>query len=151
LRRVAENVARAGSGTERVIVADAANPPIRQVHAYLLDAPCLGTGSFARHPDARLRVTMEALHQLATAQSAMLDAAADRIATGGVLCYATCSLEPEENEMQVNAFLARHPAFHRRPLATFPTELLTKDGDLLALPQRDRIDGAFAARLVREG
>ena len=149
LRRVTENIARAGRGSEHVIAADAAHPPIRQVQAYLLDAPCLGTGSFARHPDARLRVTLEALHQLAAAQRVLLDAAAERIAPGGVLCYATCSLEPEENEMQVNAFLRRHPEFHRQPPASFPVELLTSDGDLMTLPQRDRIDGAFGARLVR--
>jgi 16S rRNA (cytosine967-C5)-methyltransferase len=149
LRRLAENIARAGRGREHVIAADAAHPPIRRVAAYLLDAPCLGTGSFARHPDARLRVTLEALQQLAAAQRLLLDAAAERIAPGGVLCYATCSLEPEENEMQVHAFLERHPEFRRKPPTAFPQTLLTSDGDLLTLPQRDRIDGAFAARLVR--
>ena len=151
LARVIENLGRAGRGAEYVVVADAMHPPIHPVRAYLLDAPCLGTGSFARHPDARLRVTMAALLQLAAAQAAMLDAAAARIAPGGVLCYATCSLEPEENEMQVNAFLQRHRDFERQPPATFPGELLTSNGDLLTLPQRDRIDGAFAARLVRAG
>ena len=149
LRRVTENIARAGRGTEHVIVADAAYPPIRQVGAYLLDAPCLGTGSFARHPDARLRVTLEALLQLAAAQRVLLDAAAERVMPGGVLCYATCSLESEENELQVDAFLERHRDFRRDPPATIPNELLTAAGDLLTLPQRDRIDGGFAARLVR--
>jgi 16S rRNA (cytosine967-C5)-methyltransferase len=151
LARVRENLLRAGRHTEAVIAADAAHPPIRPVRAYLLDAPCLGTGSFARHPDARLRVSNDALLRLAAAQAILLDAAASRIAPGGVLCYATCSLEPEENEMQVNAFLHRHPGFRREPPAGFPAELLTPAGDLLALPQRDRIDGAFAARLVRSG
>ena len=149
LRRVRENIVRAGRGAEHVVAADAAHPPIRQVPAYLLDAPCLGTGSFARHPDARLRVTAEALHQLAAAQRVLLDAAADRVAPGGLLCYATCSLEPEENEMQVNAFLQRHPEFRRQRPDAFPEALLTTNGDLMTLPQRDRIDGAYAARLVR--
>jgi len=149
LQRVMENIGRAGRGAEYVVAADAAHPPIRPVRAYLLDAPCLGTGSFARHPDARLRVTLDALLQLAAAQRAMLDAAADRIVPGGVLCYATCSLEPEENELQVNEFLARHPGFSRQPTRAVSPELLTPAGDLLILPQRDGIDGAFAARLVR--
>ena len=142
-------IARAGRGAEYVVAADAAHPPIRQVQAYLLDAPCLGTGSFARHPDARLRVTAEALHQLAAAQCILLDAAAERVALGGLLCYATCSLEPEENEMQVNAFLQRHPEFRRERPVHFPDMLVTSSGDLMTLPQRDRIDGAYAARLVR--
>jgi 16S rRNA (cytosine967-C5)-methyltransferase len=152
LRRVArlrENIARVGRGNEHVIVADAAHPPIRQVAAYLLDAPCLGTGSFARHPDARTRVTEDALLSLAAAQGALLDAAADRIAPGGLLCYATCSLEPEEDEMQVAAFLQRHPDFQRQLPSLFPVDLLTRAGDLLTLPHRDGIDGAYAARLVR--
>lgn len=149
LPRLRENLARAGRHTEAVVAADAAAPPIRPVHAYLLDAPCLGTGSFARHPDARLRVTAEALLHLAASQSTLLDAAADRIAPGGVLCYATCSLEPEENEMQIDAFLHRHPSFRREPPPGFPAGLLTASGDLATLPQRDAIDGAFAARLVR--
>jgi 16S rRNA (cytosine967-C5)-methyltransferase len=151
LLRLAENIARAGNGRATMIAADAAHPPMRAMHAWLLDVPCLGTGSFARHPDARLRVTLEALRQLAIAQAALLDAAAERIAPRGVLCYATCSLEPEENEMQVNGFLRRHPGFRRETPNDIPAELLTADGDLLTLPQRDGIDGAFAARLVRAG
>jgi 16S rRNA (cytosine967-C5)-methyltransferase len=147
--RLRENVARAGHGNELLVVADAAHPPVRPVLAYLLDAPCLGTGSFARHPDARTRVTPEALQRLANQQRALLDAAADRIAPGGVLCYATCSIEPEEDEMQVTAFLDRHPDFRRQAPPAFPADLLTPDGDMLTLPHRDGLDGAFAARLVR--
>lgn len=149
LGRLRENLLRAGRHSEAVLAADAAHPPIRTVRAYLLDAPCLGTGSFARHPDARLRVSSDALLRLAGAQGALLDAAASRIAAGGVLCYATCSLEPEENEMQVTAFLHRRPDFRREPPAGFPAELVTQAGDMMTLPHRDRIDGAFAARLVR--
>ena len=115
----------------------------------LLDAPCLGTGTFARHPDARLRVKPEALERLAQEQAMLVDALATRVRPGGVLCYATCSLEPEENALQVDAFLARNPAFERQPVAgDFP---LSAAGDLEALPHRDGMDGAYAARLVRTG
>lgn len=149
LGRLRENLARAGHGRERCVVADARHPPVRPMAAYLLDAPCLGTGTFARHPDARLRVTAEALARLAEEQARLLDAAADRIAPGGVLCYATCSLEPEEDHEQVEAFLARRPAFRRAPPAGFPEELVSGDGDLRILPHRHGMDGAYAARLVR--
>jgi len=147
--RLRENLLRAGLGHEHVIMADALHPPVRPVMAYLLDAPCLGTGTFARHPDARLRVREAALSRLAAEQAQLLDAAADRVAAGGVLTYATCSLEPEEDEMQVDAFLSRHPEFVRRPPAGFPAELLSAAGDLCLLPHQHGMDGAFAARLVR--
>ena len=149
LKRLRENLRRAGHGREHPVVADALHPPIRPVMAYLLDAPCLGTGTFARHPDARLRVTPEALERLAREQRGLLDAAAERVAPGGVLCYATCSLEPEEGASQVDAFLTRHPEFRRAPTGAVPAELMKPAGDLEVLPQRDGMDGAFAARLLR--
>lgn len=148
--RLCDNIARAGRGNAFPVVADALHPPIAQTSAYLLDAPCLGTGTFARHPDARLRVHPDALQRIGREQAALLDAAATVVAPGGVLCYATCSLEPEEDEEQVAAFLDRHPQFSRQPPAGFPPELLTPEGDLLILPQRDGMDGAYAARLVRD-
>jgi 16S rRNA (cytosine967-C5)-methyltransferase len=149
LERLRENFKRAGHGREFAVVADALHPPVRTVSAFLLDAPCLGTGTFARHPDARTRVEEKALFELVAAQAALLDAAAPRVAPGGVLCYATCSLEPEENEIQVSAFLARHAEFRREPPTAFPRELLTAAGDLATLPHRDGLDGAFAARMVK--
>jgi 16S rRNA (cytosine967-C5)-methyltransferase len=149
LPRLRENVARAGRENIRVLLADAADPPIRPVDFVLLDAPCLGTGTFARHPDARLRVQPEALDRLAQEQAMLLDALATRVRPGGVLCYATCSLEPEENAGQIAAFLSRNPAFRRESISgDFP---LSDAGDLEALPHRDGMDGAYAARLVRTG
>jgi 16S rRNA (cytosine967-C5)-methyltransferase len=149
LRRLRENLARAGSGRETPLVADAARPPVRPVDAVLLDAPCLGTGTFARHPDARWRVTPAALSLLAERQATLLGALADRVRPDGLLVYATCSLEPEENVEQIERFLAEHRGFEREPPADFPAVLLTEAGDLMTLPQRDGMDGAFAARLRR--
>ena len=148
-RRLAENVRRAGSGREHVIVADARRPPVRGAGAVLVDAPCLGTGTFARHPDARWRVSPEALARLAAQQADLLDAASEAVRPGGLLVYATCSLEPEENEQQVDRFLERHPVFHREPAEGFPAALLSAKGDLMILPHRHAMDGGFAARLRR--
>jgi 16S rRNA (cytosine967-C5)-methyltransferase len=147
--RLCQNLARAGSGRELAVAADALHPPVRAVDAVLLDAPCLGTGTFARHPDARGRVTPEALAELAERQRALLDAVAGVVRPGGLLVYATCSMEPEEDEEQVDRFLARHSEYRREPAPGFPAGLLTSKGDLMTLPQRDRIDGAYAARLRR--
>jgi 16S rRNA (cytosine967-C5)-methyltransferase len=147
--RLGENLRRAGSGRELLVIADAAAPPTRPCDGVLLDAPCLGTGTFARHPDARLRVTPEALRDLAKTQAVLLEGAAAAVCPGGLLVYATCSLEPEENEEQVARFLGHHPEFRREPSRTVPDECISSTGDLTLLPQRHGTDGAYAARLRR--
>jgi 16S rRNA (cytosine967-C5)-methyltransferase len=149
VRRLAGNLRRAGSGREHPVVADARHPPIHPLGAVLMDVPCLGTGSFVRNPDARWRVTPEALATLETRQAELLDGAAEAVAPGGLLVYSTCSIEPEENQRQVERFLARHPDFRREPSETFPPALTSAEGDLVILPQRHHMDGAFAARLRR--
>ena len=149
VRRLVENLRRAGSGREVAIIASAARPPVRPVDLVLVDAPCLGTGTLARHPDARWRVGPDALTRLANQQRELLDAVVPAVRHRGWLVYATCSLEPEENEAQVNAFLERHSEFHRDPGDAVSAELLTPMGDLLLLPHRHGVDGAYAARLRR--
>jgi len=123
------------------------------VAAVLVDAPCTATGTMARHPDARWRISTRAIDRAAARQRALLHAGARLVPPGGVLVYATCSLEPEENSDVVNDFLERHPEFRRDapPPGTVPAELLTEAGDFQSLPQRHGIDGAYAARLVRVG
>jgi 16S rRNA (cytosine967-C5)-methyltransferase len=148
-RRLAQNILRAGGGREWVVVADARRPPIRQAEVVLVDAPCLGTGTFARHPDARWRVTPEALESLERLQFELLEQTAAVVAPGGLLVYSTCSLEPEENRAQVQRFLAAHPDFHREPTEAVPPDLLSSEGDLMVLPHQHGMDGAFAARLRR--
>ena len=71
------------------------------------------------------------------------------MAPGGLMIYSTCSLEPEENEQQVDRFLDAHPEFHREPGDTFPAALASPKGDLMIVPQLHHMDGAYAARLRR--
>jgi 16S rRNA (cytosine967-C5)-methyltransferase len=124
---------------------------VRAVDVVLLDAPCLGTGTIARHPDARWRVTPEALAYTARLQTELLESTAPLVAQGGLLVYSTCSLEPEENQPQIERFLAVHPEFRRDPGDTLPGSLLSAEGDLMILPQQHQMDGAYAARLRRSG
>lgn len=147
LRRLEETVSRSGNGRISIIQADARRPPIRGVDAVMLDVPCLGTGAFARNPDARWRVTPEALERLARQAGTILAAGAEVVAPGGLLLFATCSLEPEENAAQIDGFLRADPRFRREPSETVPVALITPAGDLELLPQRSGTDGAFAARL----
>ena len=83
----------------------------------LVDAPCTGTGTWRRNPDARHRLTEQDLLELTRKQSSILDTAQALVHPGGRLVYATCSLLQEENEGQVSAFLIRHPDFVLVPLA----------------------------------
>ena len=100
--RLQRNLQRSGSGREHPIVADARRAPVRPVDAVLLDAPCLGTGTFARHPDARTRVTAAALERIAGIQGELLDALTDVVAPGGLLIYSTCSLEFSDTKLTEN-------------------------------------------------
>ena len=149
--KLSESLHRAAPGPTGVVVADLLHPPIREADAVLVDVPCLGTGTFARNPDARWRVTLDALTSLAAQGAQFIEAAQAVVRPGGLLLFATCSLEPEENETQIDGFLARHPEFRREPSTAVPSELLSPRGDLMILPQRHQMDGAFAARLRRRG
>ena len=149
--RLADTARRAGVAI-RIAVADLLAAPFAPGTraAVILDAPCTATGTMARHPDARWRVTPRTIARAAERQRALLEAAAALVRRAGLLVYATCSLEPEENGDMVTAFLERHPEFARAPVAgSVPPALLTADGDFQSLPQRDGMDGAYAARLVR--
>lgn len=110
----------------------------------LVDAPCTGTGTWRRNPDARGRLREIDLAELVPKQAMILDAAAKLVRPGGRLVYATCSLLPDENEHQVEAFLARHPAFRAVPVGD------PLPGPYLSLtPRRHGTDGFFGAVLER--
>ncbi len=150
LQRVSSNVARLDARTVVPLAMDALQPALGAVDAVVLDAPCTGTGTFRRHPDARWRLKPSDLAVTATAQRALLAQAARLVRPGGLLVYSTCSLEPEENDQPVEVFLATHPEFTLEPPpeGTVPASALDR-GFLRVLPQRHGSDGAFAARLRR--
>jgi 16S rRNA (cytosine967-C5)-methyltransferase len=150
LQRVRENVARLEIASVDLYVADARFPAIRPVDAVLLDAPCTGTGTFRRHPDARWRVKPSDIAVLSAIQRALLRAAATVVKPGGLLIYSTCSLEPEENDEQVERFLADHPGWQLEPPPEGTVSASALDaGRLRVLPQDHGTDGAFAARIRR--
>ncbi|MGI6496063.1 MAG: 16S rRNA (cytosine(967)-C(5))-methyltransferase RsmB [Kiritimatiellia bacterium] len=138
-----ENLARFGfESFVRCGVGDAADPRCEALedHAFdriLLDVPCSNTGVLCRRPDARWRFSLPRLAKLRAVQSALLRANFARLRPGGRLVYSTCSLEPEENRLLVDEFLAGEPA--ARLVGT--TE---------RIPTRDDTDGAFAAAIIRD-
>jgi 16S rRNA (cytosine967-C5)-methyltransferase len=118
----------------------------------LVDAPCTGTGTWRRNPDARLRLKETDLAEIMPKQALILDAAQRLVKPGGRLIYATCSLLNEENEGQVEAFLTRHPAFRRVQLEEALGEALpvALHGPALRLtPRSHGTDGFFAAILEK--
>jgi 16S rRNA (cytosine967-C5)-methyltransferase len=156
LKRLHENLARTELKAE-VVVADAtAWEDARTFDAVLLDAPCTATGTFRRHPDVLWAAAPGDIAKLAALQSRLLDAAARRLGPGGRLTYCVCSLEPEEGEAQVAAFLVRHPEFSLSPIAPGEggaPEAALRDGMLRLHPGLTEpaagMDGFFIARLVR--
>jgi 16S rRNA (cytosine967-C5)-methyltransferase len=104
----------------------------------LVDAPCSGLGTIRRDPDIRWRRTEQDLHESAARQLTMLRQAADAVRAGGLLVYATCSSEPEENDQVVDRFLASAPAF-----------AIDERGFLRTSPVEDGLEAFFAARLRR--
>lgn len=122
-------------------VMDGRRPAVRGARTVLLDVPCSGTGVLRRRPDARWRLRPDRLAALVEQQRELLQAAADLVEPGGLLVYATCSLEPEENEDQVDRFLAGHPEFGRDPGGPLGEK------DLHVMPWESDSDGAYASRL----
>lgn len=138
LQRLRETVDRLGV-TLPIAVSDAEHACIGHADVVLVDAPCSGTGTFARGPDLRWRLTLDTVEALSRAQTRILEAAASVVGRGGRLIYSTCTLEREENREVVDSFLARHPGF----------EPDGSDAELLVLPGDVSTDGAFAMRMRR--
>ncbi|HMC91811.1 MAG TPA: methyltransferase domain-containing protein [Allosphingosinicella sp.] len=154
LARLRENLVRTHLKAQ-LVPADAATwVPGREFDAILLDAPCSATGTFRRHPEVLYRARPRAIAEGAALQAKLLDRAAQWLKPGGTLVYSVCSLEPQEGEEIVQAFIDRQPGFGiaapiRLPAFVSPSPerwvrilpgLLESEGGL---------DGFFMARLVR--
>jgi 16S rRNA (cytosine967-C5)-methyltransferase len=130
------------------------------VDLVLIDAPCSGTGSWRRNPDAKWRMRPGALEIRQKEQTAILDRAVSLLKPGGRIAYITCSVLDEENGAQIRAFLARHPAFSvekpdqiaaalgERGYLFTKAALISGDG-LLMTPRRTGTDGFFVSVLRR--
>ncbi len=155
LQRVSDNLARTGLKAG-VVKADAtAWPDRREFDAVLLDAPCSATGTFRRHPDVLWAAKPSDIASLAAVQARLLDSARRRVKPGGRLIYCVCSLEPEEGQAQVDAFLSRAGEFAIEPIQSgeggAPEASLTAQGTLRILPHHrpGGVDGFFIARMRR--
>ena len=156
LGRLGENLERTHLEAN-LVEADALTfDPGRTFGAILLDAPCSATGTFRRHPEVLYRARPRIISDSAALQRRLLDRAAQWLQPGGALVYAVCSLEPQEGEEVVEAFLADHPGFAiASPRAGELPDFVTSapQGRVRILPgtieEQGGLDGFFIARLVR--
>ncbi len=150
----------------QIVELDAAHdlPFGRQFDRVLVDAPCSGTGTLARHPEIRWRLSPEQLSEFHRLQLRILVSAIKQLAPGGHLVYSTCSMEPEENEEVVSEALASAPSIKRvtqdeiaKLLAPHlipgidPQNLIDADGQFRTSPAAHHTDGFFAAVLEKPG
>ena len=155
LKRVQDNLKRVGLAAETVKADILDWAPERRWRFILLDAPCTATGTLRRRPDVAWSLAESDVAVMARVQARMLQRAAGWLEPGGLLVYATCSLQPDEGEAQVADFLSNRLDFERVPID--PSEIggvkdaVTAAGDLRTLPslfaEFGGADGFFAARL----
>jgi 16S rRNA (cytosine967-C5)-methyltransferase len=162
LAPIHERLSRAGIHNADVRTPKGAADPLADIRAsadlVLIDAPCTGTGTWRRNPDAKWRMRPGALEVRLKDQIEVLDRATGLVKPGGRIAYITCSVLPPENGEQVRAFVARHPGFAVVP----PSETVAALGDmaenfaaatlqsaegLLMTPRRTGTDGFFVAVL----
>ena len=158
LERMGKNMERLGF-KPRMIQADVTKwRPNKPADVVMLDAPCSATGTARRHPDVLWSKSESDIAQLAAIQQGMMSAAAESVAPGGLLIFATCSLQPEEGIYHVSPFLDAHSRFKLEPLTAVDVhglgETLTTCGCFRSLPShhadRGGMDGFFAARFRRQ-
>lgn len=162
LKKLAANFARLNLHAD-VVVADIVSLKAAPFDAILVDAPCLATGTIRRHPDIAWIKKPRDIASLTALQARLLNKAVELVKPGGMIVYCTCSIEPEENEMQIAALLRREPSIARVPITPDEVgglpELLNESGELRTLPlhlqaaesRLSGLDGFFAARLLRRG
>ena len=156
LRRLNENLQRTHLHAD-LISADALEwKAERQFDAILLDAPCSATGTFRRHPEVLYRARPKIIADNAQLQTRLLARAASWLKHGGTLVYSVCSLEPQEGEEVIAAFLAAHDDFTLGPPNGLPEFATASEGGWVRilpglLEGEGGLDGFFIARLVRRG
>lgn len=124
----------------------------KTLDAVLLDAPCSGTGVLSQKPDIKLRLKESDLPAIVETQKKLLNTVCRYVRPGGLLVYSTCSVLPEENKAQIEAFLKEHPEYTTEPMPlSFPAELRQQQDELglQLLGFRDQVEGFYIVRLRR--
>ena len=166
LAPIHERLSRAGVHNAEIRAPKGEADPVADIRGsadlVVIDAPCTGTGTWRRNPDAKWRMRPGALEIRLAAQQAVLERAAPMVKPGGRIAYITCSVLPSENNAQVQGFVARHPEFTVVPPAEMAAALwdkaeaflaaaLVSPEGLLMTPRRTGTDGFFVSVLKKAG
>ena len=166
LAPIHERLSRAGVHNAEIRAPKGEADPLADIRGsadlVVIDAPCTGTGTWRRNPDAKWRMRPGALEIRLAAQQAVLERAAPMVKPGGRIAYITCSVLASENNAQVQGFVARHPEFGPVPPAevaaalwdkaeAFLAAALVSPEGLLMTPRRTGTDGFFVSVLKKAG
>ena len=155
LKKIPENAQRLQLQSISLYTGDSRNIPefINSADRVLLDAPCSGLGTLHRRPDIRWRTTPQTVQELSILQKELLTNTATWVKPGGILVYATCTINLEENEDVIQSFLLNNPQWQIEiPTLNYPlSDCYTPQSWLKVWPQRHQMDGFFMVKLKREG
>jgi len=151
LKIMRKNVERLGINSIKTIEVNALEYQDEPFDRILTDTPCLGSGTLSKKPDIKWKKDLFDLRKITEMQYELLVKASTLLKPGGVLVYSTCSIEPEENFGIVKKFLENNPKFKLKDASeVLPKELTDENGCIQTLPHIHHMDGAFAAKLVKE-
>lgn len=144
------NLDRLGVSIVKFVTTDALEYEDDLFDRVLVDAPCSGLGTLSKKPDIKWKRDLLDIKKLNPIQEDLLNKAAEMVKVGGAVVYSTCTIEPEENFEIVKKFLSEHDNFRLDDASAYVDKMIVDgNGCIQSLPHRDKMDGAFSARLVR--
>jgi 16S rRNA (cytosine967-C5)-methyltransferase len=149
MRFLSEGAQRLGIDIIQPIIADATSFQHEQVDIVMADVPCSGFGTLSKKPDIKWKRDQTDIARLIPLQREILNHAASLVKPGGVLVYSTCTIEPKENQENIEWFLEQHSEFYLDDAGKYLPSEICFDGYMKTIPGTCATDGAFAARLVK--
>jgi 16S rRNA (cytosine967-C5)-methyltransferase len=150
LKILRKNMQRLGLKSIHTIETDALDYNDEQFDRVLADVPCMGSGTLSKKPDIKWKKDIFDLRGLNDLQYNLLSKAGSLVKPGGIVVYSTCSIEPEENFVIVKRFLSENNNFKLESAKSkFPDDILDEHGCIQTYPHKHKMDGAFAAKLVK--
>jgi 16S rRNA (cytosine967-C5)-methyltransferase len=150
LKILRKNMQRLGLKSIHTIETDALDYNDKPFDRVLADVPCMGSGTLSKKPDIKWKKDIFDLRGLNDLQYNLLYKAGSLVKSGGIVVYSTCSIEPEENFVIVERFLSENSNFELESAkGKFPDDILDENGCIQTYPHKHKMDGAFAAKLVK--